>query len=355
MNVSRYQKRETLKFEIEFITPAFLGGADGNAEVRTAPFKSLLRRWWRIVKSDLKPEELWKQESRLFGSTEKDPDSKDGKSFGRSRIELKIVDKTRVRFLEVNTVEKDDIKFGNVLNPSTECSVEAASYLGYGVIEMKKINTPDGRPKRIAKITRKCVQPNSRLTLSIDIPSEYKEDMIQTLYYIDLFGTIGSKSKNGFGSIAVKPIGFDFKKCAPRYENIEEIMYNGKHYSNSLVSDDTGALMWRTNKVENDYSKIMNILCDNYITVKSWLKEEVPKWKNLFGFAEKQSRLPALITLKVRKRSDGKYDGLFIFLPYIVEGWDIDDLSEAVDYLCRCLDESRGESFKRWNIGGAEK
>ncbi|MBP5201721.1 hypothetical protein J6253_03180 [bacterium] len=306
------------------------------------------------MKSDLKPEELWKQESRLFGSTEKDPDSKDGKSFGRSRIELKIVDKTRVRFLEVNTVEKDDIKFGNVLNPSTGCFVEAASYLGYGVIEMKKINTPDGRPKRIAKITRKCVQPNSRLTLSIDIPSEYKEDMIQTLYYIDLFGTIGSKSKNGFGSIAVKPIGFDFKKCAPRYENIEDVMNNGKHYPNSLVLDDYGSVMiWQTGTSFDKYESAMQFLCKKYMNLKCDLKNEEYGWQNLFGTAgegKDKLRLPSLLTLKVIKKSDREYIGLFIFTPYDVDGWENGwkDLFEAMDFLC--------ESFgKLENDGNVKK
>ena len=74
MDVSRYIDTTELKFEVEFITPTFLGGADGNAELRTAPFKNLIRRWWRIANGHLTPEELWKKESDLFGSTEKNPD-----------------------------------------------------------------------------------------------------------------------------------------------------------------------------------------------------------------------------------------------------------------------------------------
>ena len=108
MDVSRYVDTTELKFEVEFITPCFLGGADSNAEIRVAPFKNLIRRWWRIANGHLSPEELWKKESELFGSTQKNPDiveeNKNKKSsekqpeiFGKSKVELKILDKEKCK------------------------------------------------------------------------------------------------------------------------------------------------------------------------------------------------------------------------------------------------------------------
>ena len=53
INVSRFTDTKILRFTVEFVTPCFLGGADGNAELRVAPFKNLLRRWWRIANGKL--------------------------------------------------------------------------------------------------------------------------------------------------------------------------------------------------------------------------------------------------------------------------------------------------------------
>ena len=120
MNVSRYTKQTNteLRFDVEFITPTFLGGADGNAEIRTAPFKNLLRRWWRIANGNLSPEELWQKESELFGSTEKNP--KTEKTFGKSKVMFGILDSNNVRYIN----EKIDIGKDEYTN--------LAMYAGYG-------------------------------------------------------------------------------------------------------------------------------------------------------------------------------------------------------------------------------
>ena len=346
MNVSRYQNRETLKFEIEFITPTFLGGANGDAEIRTAPFKSLLRRWWRIVKSNLKPKELWKQESRLFGSTEKDPDSKDGKTpFGKSKIDLKIV-KSEIEYGEgrLNFGKLDD-SFTNdspiPLRSSSTGPIYVASYLGYGAV---------GK--------RSYIEPGKKLMFTLDVPREHKDDMIQTLYYIDFFGTIGSKSKNGFGSIAVKPIGFDFEDCGIDSQNVNKVLNlkdkndedakddknekkDEKNYPNSIVSDSYGFMIWATEE-DARYENIMKTLCDIYVRAKR--KLILP----LFGAAKESQlpygakRLPSLLTLKVAKNDENdRYSGFLIFVPYAVKGWKSDILEQEIEKICEFFDKEK--------------
>jgi CRISPR/Cas system CMR-associated protein Cmr1 (group 7 of RAMP superfamily) len=41
-----------LTFDLEFITPAFIGGANQQAELRPASFVGLLRWWWRALKGE---------------------------------------------------------------------------------------------------------------------------------------------------------------------------------------------------------------------------------------------------------------------------------------------------------------
>jgi|GEM_PF-2821479 len=139
MNVSRYIDTVELKFDVEFVTPCFLGGADGNADIRVAPFKNLLRRWWRIANGHLSPEELWKKESRLFGSTEKDPDiveenkklpkeKRKPETFGKSKVELKL--------LEISP--NDNYTCSEKIFIGKNEKTDLALYTGYGSVNMGK-------------------------------------------------------------------------------------------------------------------------------------------------------------------------------------------------------------------------
>ena len=136
MNIKNYIDTEELKFTVEFITPCFLGGATGNAEIRTAPFKNLIRRWWRIVNGNLSPEELWQKEAELFGSTERNP--KLGKSFGKSKVLLKIL---AVSEKCIPTNEKFSI--GDLETGYGTMSL--AKYIGYGPVETKSYLPPKSK------------------------------------------------------------------------------------------------------------------------------------------------------------------------------------------------------------------
>ncbi len=48
MIVTRYHNTEKLDLTVEFVTPAFLGGADQNAVLWPVPCKTMLCPWWRI-------------------------------------------------------------------------------------------------------------------------------------------------------------------------------------------------------------------------------------------------------------------------------------------------------------------
>src|SRR5690606_24563642 len=42
-------KMKELKYQVRFLTPAFLGNAEQSGQWRTPPFKALLRQWWRVA------------------------------------------------------------------------------------------------------------------------------------------------------------------------------------------------------------------------------------------------------------------------------------------------------------------
>jgi CRISPR-associated protein Cmr1 len=76
VTISRFYKREKLELDCEIITPMFLGNASQEAELRAAPFKGLLRYWWRVAEGAQFADhtELLAAENKLFGS----PDEKCG-------------------------------------------------------------------------------------------------------------------------------------------------------------------------------------------------------------------------------------------------------------------------------------
>lgn len=76
---------QEIKIECEVITPMFLSGADGKtAELRPPSIKGAMRFWWRAIKGLDDINELRKQESEIFGSS----DENCGKSKFSIRIEV---------------------------------------------------------------------------------------------------------------------------------------------------------------------------------------------------------------------------------------------------------------------------
>jgi CRISPR type III-B/RAMP module RAMP protein Cmr1 len=85
VTISRFYKREKLELDCEIITPMFLGNASQEAELRAAPFKGLLRYWWRVAEGAQFADhtELLAAENKLFGS----PDEEHG---GRSLVTVEV-------------------------------------------------------------------------------------------------------------------------------------------------------------------------------------------------------------------------------------------------------------------------
>ena len=88
--IGRYRDIEKREYNIEVVTPMFLGGSNKKeVELRTASFKGLLRYWWRainphlVVNNDFS--KLFKEESLIFG---------DAGDTGKSKIKIMIESKS---------------------------------------------------------------------------------------------------------------------------------------------------------------------------------------------------------------------------------------------------------------------
>ena len=304
MNVSRYIDTTELRFDVEFVTPCFLGGADQNAEIRTAPFKNLLRRWWRIANGNLAPEELWQKESELFGSTEKNP--KTGKIWGRSKVILEI---------ERNIDPLKDI----VKDILEKKELKQFLYLGYGPVQAKTEEIKD------------YIKPGSNITIKLKIPSNEAGMMINVLTLINLFGSIGSRSRKGFGSLSILPKQegeygcFKLVNIKKLRENLpslhkdkEDIKSNEKHYPYYLACDDKGMYCWNTTQ-RDSYQEVLCDMTDIYRTVVDVAKK-TPSGRTILGTAKEIKntdikRIPSPLLMKVVKQGN-KYSGRLLHLSY---------------------------------------
>ena len=409
MNVSRYTKQTNteLRFDVEFITPTFLGGADRNAEIRTAPFKNLLRCWWRIANGNLSPEELWKKESRLFGSTEKDPDvveenkklpkeKRKPETFGKSKVCLTIVSKN-IEYQKEKSLRFPDKKIihpevHNIKNPKVLEPVSFEAYLGMGPVFGRNYNYmpileyvpskkvyDDFSKKEVTVPERK-----SSITISLSLPASEKERFIEVLSYINYFGTIGSRSRNGWGSILVKNIVLNENEQLEliKIKDIKEkkavdwqSLINGncsKKYPSAIAKDDKGLLCWCAPQ-RNSWEEAMLDAAKIYSSVRTQFKFKNNDLndRHLLGYPithheynnwpVKNTRLPSELCIKINF-NQGKYRAQITHIPNLIplQGFSVEEQrriwKEVHSFLDKYqIENNKGEKKNLTRFGGAAK
>jgi len=181
---------QTLTYQVSFATPAFLGNAEQQAQWRTPPFKALLRQWWRVVVAPdvgYDHRELLRRENALFGCA--GGGDEDGEGGGRSKVRLRLSDwsegkldqRPRLKQLDHPETKRKD---GSMIRP------DADVYLGFGPI------TVDGM--------RRAIAPGSTIaTFALRFPVIEADALRKTMQLIAWFGTMGSRSRNAWGSLHV--------------------------------------------------------------------------------------------------------------------------------------------------------
>lgn len=177
----------TATFEV--VTPLFLGGADParTVELRPTSIKGALRFWWRALAwskhADLK--KVHEEERKLFGAA--GDDRRDGDAIGQSSFGVRvwwpngeppILNETEVRALTRGR--------------------SGTSYLSYGIINRGKEGP------------RCCYENGHRLVIKLiplhgDGSNSQKEiqSVVEGVKLFGLLGSLGGRSRRGWGSIAL--------------------------------------------------------------------------------------------------------------------------------------------------------
>jgi len=236
---------EKLDFDVEFLTPTFLGGADQDAELRSPPFKNLIRQWWRILNGGSTVEKLRETENSLFGSVLE-------KKAAASKVRITITPGDNFKLSE------DNLDFGSTKHPEVNASsIRNDLYLGYGPITFKKGITT----------TKTYIAPDSHAKLSISLPKKHREQIIRIIQMIDAFGTIGSRNRNGYGSLAVSSA--DMKRLAPEtvISSPWTTLLADKQYPHGFGKDGKGLLLWESGK-HDKWQNAMQQLATTYLNTR---------------------------------------------------------------------------------------
>jgi CRISPR-associated protein Cmr1 len=165
-----------LTFELEFITPAFIGGANQQAELRPASFVGPLRWWWRALKGECNIENLREEEVKIFGGIAKN----------LRKEEIKMASPVYLR------VEGDVRKGNNLIN---QCRLNAGVGYLYHFVTVK------GK--------REFIEPDSRLRLTLIGKYEVLKHYIASLWALVFLGGVGARSRRGGGNLRV--VGYEPK------------------------------------------------------------------------------------------------------------------------------------------------
>lgn len=311
------------EYALRFYTPAFLGNAEQSGQWRTPPFKAQLRQWWRMAyaaSKGFRPDVagMREEEGQLFGHAwlENDRDERGGKVAARKSL-------VRIRLGEWHPGKLkswDSLEMGKIDHPEAEKSgnkVGPHAYLGYGPL--------DGRGgTKFSEKVNAAIQAGEENTFAIAYPDTHAPLIEQALVLMNQFGTVGGRSRNGWGSYSLHGIGDAADLPLRAWQ--EALQLDWPH---ALGSDADRALIWQTPPFD-DWKALMKELAiikiglrtqftfphaqpDGEIHERHWLsypitRHAVRAWGN-------NARLPNSLRFKVRPSAEGKLVGMIFHMP----------------------------------------
>lgn len=180
------------EYLVRFNTPGFVGDAEQQSAWRTPPFKALLQHWWRVAVAkqyDYDWQKIREAEGRLFGHAWlKDGTGKEWAM--RSRVRIKLASSS-LGSLEKNKWQFDQKK---VTHKEVKFPVGADLYLGFGPLLYTK------ESKR-TELKQRAINATEQNQLTLIYPDTEETDFTNTLQLLHWFGTLGGRSRNGWGSV----------------------------------------------------------------------------------------------------------------------------------------------------------
>lgn len=268
---------DSVTVRLRLVTPAFLGGADQSAELRSAPFKALLRQYWRIANAkaiQYDHETLRQQEGILFGHAWLKTSSGGGMSADKpwhmkSPIVV-AVQPVNGKICLFDSWPKDP----KIPHPEVNFPIGAHLYLGYGPLDYDK-----AAKRTVLKNNRKALADNSEFKVRISgrKMSELRSSLGAILALWHWIGCIGGRSRNGWGSIEILDVrGMNFSQAGPAQDLAsvagEYDICLQRAWPHSVGTDSKGLLCWRTKDSYSSWKEAMENLAQIKVHLRTSFK-----------------------------------------------------------------------------------
>ena len=253
----------TFRYRLCFHTPAFLGNAQQQAQWRTPPVKALLRQWWRVAvaqQARYNIETVRQQENALFGTAA----DGEGDSW-QSQIRIRLSHWNMGKLSSWNGLEQASIH-----HPEAEKSryqVGPHAYLGYGPL--------DGRGgTQFSKKEGTAIQAGDTAILSLALPEAHAGTFQTALWLRDRYGTLGGRSRNGWGSLSLQPADEGTAALDGQLSGQLALPWQDalqRDWPHALGTDTQGPLVWQT-RAFDDWSKLMQEMARIKIALRTQFK-----------------------------------------------------------------------------------
>jgi len=210
-------------FLVQFTTPAFLGNADQAGQWRTPPFKALLRQWWRMAYVqdqgfNIDTSRMRREEGLLFGNAwlSHQEQGHTVKEHCRSLVRLRL-DRWSLG-QETNASWGYQDRNRDKVKHREKGNIGPLLYLGWGPLGPEKLRTSQGQPEYVTILKKNAaIQAAEIAKLQLAYPTTHRSIRFQALcesnaprieralWWVDRFGTLGGRSRNGWGSFTLAP------------------------------------------------------------------------------------------------------------------------------------------------------
>jgi len=199
-------------------------------------------------------------------------------------------------------------------------------YLAFGLLDPRR---------RQDKYLREYIEPESTFKIIITFPKSKESEFHEALRCMVLFGGLGSRSRNGFGSLHCS----EFSDLAVR-KGGELKSFTSFSKEAKLFKDFNTYKTWEDalSEIGKGYREARLNLEERHIFDKrKWIAMpiESKSERNIPQFV-RHGRHAKPYFLHVNKTPDGKYQGQILFLPYQYRTGPNDDSNKIDEYLAVC-------------------
>ncbi|WP_298624382.1 RAMP superfamily CRISPR-associated protein [uncultured Zoogloea sp.] len=300
------------QYTLQFCAPAFLGNAEQSGQWRTPPFKAQLRQWWRVAYAasnqfHVNVEAMRREEGRLFGNAWL------ADNFSKSDVRIRLANWNPGKLHEW---ERHD---NSVPHPNVSKPVGSQLYLGFGPLVFRA---------GTALKANAAIQAGDSNTFSIAFPECDAQLLEHALTLMNQFGTVGGRSRNGWGSYSLHP--GSGTSALPAFTPIrpwsDALSLDWAH---AIGADTKGPLIWQTRPFANWQTlmrelAIIKISLRTYFSFRSGKNAQHPEERHWLSYPVthhsvqswgNNARLPNSLRFKIRPAPDGQLVGVIFHMP----------------------------------------